>query len=54
MKLVRKPHFVFPGISQLIIQCGNNRKHCFYAVAEYQHYLSKLYMGVEINAVRVL
>ena len=53
MKLVRKPHFVFPGISQLIIQCGNNRKHCFYAVAEYQRYLQNLCEVVEVKAVKV-
>lgn len=38
----RKPRFNLPGIPQHIIQRGNNREPCFFANADYQHYLGDL------------
>lgn len=38
----RKPRFNLPGITQHVIQRGNNREPCFYSVDDYQKYLSIL------------
>ena len=34
----RKPRFNAPGISQHVIQRGNNREPCFFTQVDYRHY----------------
>ncbi len=38
----RKPRFNLAGISQHVIQRGNNREPCFYAEEDYRYYLDNL------------
>jgi len=38
----RKPRFNLIGIPQHVIQRGNNREPCFYAVQDYRRYLDNL------------
>ena len=49
----RKPRFVIPGVPQHVIQRGNNRKPCFYAVQDYLRYLDTLYEAAEKNTAAI-
>ena len=40
--MARKPRYDLPGIPQHIVQRGNNRRPCFFEVADYRRYLSDL------------
>jgi putative transposase len=45
----RKPRFTIPGIPQHVIQRGNNREPCFYAVEDYRYYLDTLKEALQRN-----
>lgn len=45
--MARKPRFILPGVPQHIIQRGNNREPCFYAVEDYYRYLHDLHEAVK-------
>ena len=47
--MTRKPRFHLPGIPQHVIQRSNNHEPCFYAEADYQHYLDHLKVALEDN-----
>ena len=49
----RKPRFNLIGISQHIIQRGNNREPCFYAEQDYLRYLSDLHESAKKFDCRV-
>ena len=51
--MARKPRFALSGIPQHIIQRGNNREPCFYAVADYHRYLHNLHEAAERNNVAI-
>ncbi len=39
----RRARLTLPGVPWHIIQRGNNRSACFYAVEDYQYYLDTLF-----------
>ena len=47
--MARKPRFILPGVPQHIIQRGNNREPCFYAVEDYYRYLHDLREAAKKN-----
>lgn len=47
--MARKPRFILPGVPQHIIQRGNNREPCFYAVEDYARYLHDLHEAAKKN-----
>ena len=47
--MARKPRFILPGVPQHIIQRGNNREPCFYAVEDYARYLHDLSEAAKKN-----
>ena len=47
----RKPRFNLPGVPQHVVQRGNNREPCFYAVDDYFRYLDDLPHASENNQV---
>ena len=47
----RKPRFVLPGVPQHIVQRGNNRSPCFFAIDDYFHYLRDLREAAERNTI---
>jgi len=49
----RKPRFNLPGVPQHVVQRGNNREPCFYAVADYCRYLDDLHDASEKNQVAI-
>ena len=49
--MLRKPRFNLPGVPQRVVQRGNNREPCFYAVDEYFRYLDDLHDASEKNRV---
>jgi putative transposase len=51
--MARKPRFILPGIPQHIIQRGNNREPCFYAVEDYYRYLHDLHDAAKKNNVAI-
>ncbi|TVT55154.1 MAG: transposase, partial [Sedimenticola thiotaurini] len=48
-----KPRFVLPGVPQHIVQRGNNRSPCFFAIDDYFHYLRDLREAAERNAIAI-
>ena len=40
--MARKPRFNMPGVPQHVIQRGNNREPCFFAIQDYRYYLDAL------------
>ncbi len=51
--MARKPRFNLPGISQHVIQRGNNREPCFYAEDDYCRYLGDLQEALGHNDCRL-
>lgn len=51
--MARKPRFNLPGVPQHIIQRGNNREPCFFAVEDYQRYLADLNEAADKNQCRI-
>ena len=49
----RKPRFNLPGVPQHVVQRGNNREPCFYAVDDYFRYLDDLHDASEKNQVAI-
>lgn len=49
----RKPRFNLPGVPQHVVQRGNNREPCFYAVDDYFRYLDDLHLASENNQVAI-
>ena len=49
----RKPRFNLPGVPQHVVQRGNNREPCFYAVDDYFRYLDDLFDASEKNRVAI-
>ena len=49
----RKPRFNLPGVPQHVVQRGNNREPCFYAVDDYFRYLDDLHEASEKNQVAI-
>ncbi len=49
----RKPRFNLPGVPQHVVQRGNNREPCFYAVDDYFRYLDDLHDASEKNRVAI-
>ena len=49
--MARKLRFALPGIPQHVVQRGNNRNPCFYAVADYHRYLHDLHEAAEKSSV---
>lgn len=47
--MARKPRFTLPGIPQHVIQRGNNREPCFFAVEDYHRYLDDLKEAADKN-----
>ncbi|WP_210418681.1 hypothetical protein [Aliikangiella coralliicola] len=43
----RPPRLTIPGISQHVVQRGNNRHECFFEEKDYALYLSKLHEYAE-------
>ena len=41
--MARKPRFNLPGVPQHVVQRGNNREPCFYAVDDFYRYLDDLH-----------
>ena len=52
--MARKPRFILPGVPQHIIQWGNNREPCFYAVEDYARYLHDLSEAAKKNHAAIL
>ena len=51
--MARKPRFNLPGVPQHIVQRGNNREPCFFAVDDYHRYLRDLHDAARVNNVVV-
>ena len=51
--MARKPRFNLPGVPQHIVQRGNNREPCFYAVDDYYRYLDDLHDAAVKNQVAI-
>jgi len=51
--MARKPRFNLVGVSQHVIQRGNNREPCFYGEENYQRYLADLHDATERNHCRL-
>ena len=49
----RKPRFNLPGAYQHVVQQGNNREPCFFAVDDYYRYLDDLHYAAENNQVAI-
>lgn len=49
----RKPRFTLPGIPQHVIQRGNNREPCFYAIEDYSRYLDILREALDKNNAKL-
>ncbi len=47
--MARKPRFNLPGVPQHVVQRGNNREPCFYAVGDYYRYLDYLHDAATKN-----
>jgi len=47
--MARQPRFTLPGISQHVIQRGNNREPCFYTEDDYRRYHSDLAEAAKLN-----
>ena len=50
--MARKPRFNLPGVPQHIVQRGNNREPCFFAVDDYHRYLHDLHEAARANKPR--
>ncbi len=51
--MARKPRFNLPGVPQHIVQRGNNREPCFFAIDDHQRYLHDLYEAAQANHVAI-
>lgn len=51
--MARKPRFNLPGVPQHIVQRGNNREPCFFAVDDYHRYLKDLHDAAKANNVAI-
>lgn len=51
--MARKPRFNLPNIPQHVVQRGNNRNPCFYAVEDYCRYLEDLYDAASKNQAAI-
>ncbi|MFV2030931.1 MAG: transposase [Gammaproteobacteria bacterium] len=51
--MARKPRFNLPGVPQHVVQRGNNREPCFYAVDDYKRYLDDLHHAAFKNQVAI-
>ena len=51
--MARKPRFNLPGVPQHVVQRGNNREPCFYAVDDYYRYLADLHDAAIKNQVAI-
>ena len=51
--MARKPRFNLIGVPQHIVQRGNNREPCFYALADYHRYLEDLKESASRNQCAV-
>lgn len=49
----RKPRMYLPGVPAHVVQRGNNRNACFFADADYRHYLECLRQGLRRYQVRL-
>jgi putative transposase len=51
--MARKTRFNLPGVPQHVVQRGNNREPCFYAVDDYFRYLDDLHGAAFKNQVAI-